>query len=62
MATRSLLAPLSDPDYEDLMAESPKVEREPPTVQLQWCPVCREWMREGSAEYGECVDCGTPRS
>ena len=63
MKSRSLLSPLSDPDYEDLMAEQPIVaHREPNTVQLVKCPVCREWMRAGSAELGKCIDCGHPRT
>ena len=62
MKRRSLLAPLSDPDYEALMTTPPvTTTREPNTVQLVKCPVCREWMRAGSAELGKCIDCGTPR-
>ena len=59
---RSLLAPLSDPDYEELMDDkTPDCRREPNVVTLRKCPVCREWMRAGSVEAGHCIDCGTPR-
>ena len=62
MKRRSLLAPLSDPDYEALMTETkPTAKREPNTVKLVRCPTCKQFMREGSAELGRCIDCGHPR-
>lgn len=30
-------------------------------VLLRWCDYCSGYMREGSAEAGCCVDCGSPR-
>ena len=60
--TRSLLAPLSHRQYQQLVASDvPLVRPEPSVVLLRWCPVCQAWMREGSAEAGRCVDCGTAR-
>lgn len=60
--TRSLLAPLSHGQITQLLASDvPHVRPEPSVVLLRWCAVCQAWMREGSAEAGRCVDCGTAR-
>ncbi len=60
--TRSLLAPLSHRQIAQLLAaDVPRVVPESSVVLLRWCPVCQAWMREGSAEAGRCVDCGTAR-
>ena len=59
---RSLLEPLYDREYEDLMTtKTPTTTREPSTIELRWCRVCRQWMTAGSKDAGKCVTCGTTR-
>ena len=59
---RSLLEPLFDREYEDLMTDKKvTVDREPSVIALAWCKVCRQWMTAGSQAAGKCVTCGTPR-
>jgi hypothetical protein len=59
----SLFAPLSRRALEELLEPRlPACQREPSVVLLCWCGYCGEWMREGSAEAGRCVDCGTWRN
>lgn len=59
---RSLLEPLYDREYEDLMTDkTPTVTRERSTIELCWCRVCKEWMTDGSKAAGKCVTCGTKR-
>lgn len=61
--TRSLLAPLSRRQIVELLeANVPRIVAAPSVVLLRWCAVCHAWMREGSAEAGRCVDCGTARA
>ena len=60
---RSLLEPLFDREYEDLMTDkTPTVDREPSVIALAWCKICRQWMTAGSLEAGKCVKCGTKRT
>lgn len=57
-----LLARLSAAALADLLAPSrPTCTRERSVMLLRWCTVCLQWMREGSAAAGRCVDCGAPR-
>lgn len=59
---RSLLEPLFDREYEALMTDkTPTTTRERATIELRWCPVCRQYMKAGSKEAGRCVTCQTPR-
>lgn len=59
---RSLLEPLFDREYEALMTDkTPTVTREPASIELRWCPVCRQYMTAGSKEAGKCVVCNTTR-
>ncbi len=57
MKARSLLAPLSDPDYEALMSDHPTTVREPSVVHLTRCPICREYLTQRSKEAGACENC-----
>ena len=58
----SLFARLTRRGLEELLEpRRPACHREPNVVLLCWCSYCGEWMREGSAEAGCCVDCRTPR-
>ena len=59
---RSLLEPLYDREYEELMTDkTPTTTREPSVIALAWCKVCRQWMTAGSQEAGKCIKCGTKR-
>jgi hypothetical protein len=56
------LEPIYDREYEELMSDkTPTTTREPSTIDLAWCKVCRQYMTEGSKVAGKCVTCGTPR-
>ena len=48
--------------WEALQPSPPTCERLPAIILLRWCAVCREYMREGSAAAGYCLDCGTARA
>lgn len=57
-----ILAPMSAAQLRDLLTPPrPSAYAGGSIVLLHRCPVCREWMREGSAALGRCVDCWTPR-
>ena len=59
---RSLLEPIYDREWSELMSDkTPTTTREPSTIDLAWCKVCRQYMTEGSKVAGKCVTCGTPR-
>lgn len=54
----SLLSRLWNEEWADLMAPIPAPsQREPSVVLLQRCPVCAEWLTEGSQERGRCGAC-----
>lgn len=58
----SLLTEISRRALEDLLAPiRPSIYAGGSLVLLRWCPTCIQWMREGSAAAGRCVDCGHPR-
>ena len=57
MKSRSLLSPLSDPDYEALMSDPQTTVREPSVVHLTRCPICREYLTQRSKESGACENC-----
>lgn len=57
----SLFRRLTRRELRELLAPIPQsAYRGGSVVLLQWCRVCRAWMREGSAAAGRCVDCGAP--
>ncbi len=57
MKPRSLLSPLSDPDYEALMSDPQPTVREPSVVQLTKCRICREYLTQRSKAAGACETC-----
>ena len=60
--TRGLLAPISRAELADLLAPvCASMYAGGSVVELRWCPSCDQWMRQGSAAAGRCVDCGTLR-
>ena len=59
MRPRSLLAPISNAELADLLAPLPRARRAPEfRILLQRCPVCQEWMPQGSRKDGQCRACG----
>lgn len=55
---RSLLARLSNAEYQDLMADKrPSGPRPPSVIHLEHCPVCQEWLPQRSKETGQCRAC-----
>lgn len=58
-AGSSLFERLSESAYRDLMTDKPAAgPRQPPVILLQRCPVCLEWLPQGSREDGQCRACG----
>lgn len=57
-----MFAPLSRSQLQDLLAPiRDSIYAGESVVLLRWCDRCDQWMREGSAAAGCCVDCGSPR-
>jgi len=58
-ASDSLFHELAGASFRELMHDRPAPgEREPSQVKLQRCPVCHEYLTDGSTRLGECGACG----
>lgn len=57
-----LLAPLSNAEYEDLMADKPvsTLPPQPCEIQLRRCSCCREYAPAGSLANGASLCCHAP--
>ena len=54
----SLFERLSEDAFRDLMRDKPVAgPRVPPVILLEKCPVCAEWLPQGSREMGQCRAC-----
>ena len=54
----SLFERLSDYAFRELMRDKPPRGSRPPSViELERCPVCREWLPQRSKETGQCRAC-----
>ena len=52
----SLLAPLSDEEFADLMRDTVS-HYEQSVIALRWCLYCNNWEPNGSGDAGFCIRC-----
>ncbi len=59
MSPRQLIERLSNAALRDLLYDKPasSIPRMPPLILLERCPVCHEWLPQGSKQAGQCRAC-----